>query len=85
MANHPNRGAVGVDLDADWTLYTDAIPQGSIALGTVTQNKETGALVFIEATQEYLLIAPNLIRTLNARKVKAAIHQAQIVSDELES
>ena len=76
-----NSGATRIQLDADWTQYTDAIPQGSIALGTVTQNKVTGALVFIEATQNYLLIAPNLIHKLNARKVKAAIHQATLATD----
>ena len=85
MANHPNRGPSTINLDADWTLYTDAIPQGSIALGTVTRGQVTGALVFIEATQEYLLIAPNLIRTLNARKIKAAIHQATLAADTPES
>jgi hypothetical protein len=79
MANHPNRGAATVHLDADWTPYTDAIPQGSIALGTVTQGQETGALVFIEDTQDYWMIQPRRIHKLNARKVKAAIHQAQPV------
>lgn len=72
-----NQGPSTIQLDADWTLYTDALPQGSIALGTVTRGKVTGALVFIETTQEYLLIAPNLIHKLNARKMRAAIHQAQ--------
>ena len=47
-----NRGASTINLDADWTPYTDALPHGSIALGTVTRGKATGALVFIEATQE---------------------------------
>ena len=80
-----NRGPSTIQLDADWTPYTDALPQGSIALGTVTQKKVTGALVFIEATQEYLLIAPNLVHKLNARKVRAAIHQAQTTPAEPES
>ena len=80
-----NRGAATVHLDADWTLYTDALPQGSIALGTVTTDNVTGALVFIEATQEYLLIAPNLLHKLNTRKVRAAIYQAQTTPAEPES
>ncbi len=80
-----NRGPSTVQLDADWTQYTDALPQGSIALGTVTRGKATGALVFIEATQEYLLIAPNLVHKLNARKMRAAIQQAQTTPAEPES
>lgn len=61
------------------------MPQGSIAPGTVTQDKATGALVFIEATQEYLLIAPHLVHKLNTCKVRAAIHQAQTPPDTPES
>ncbi|MDQ5908647.1 MAG: hypothetical protein QG599_739 [Pseudomonadota bacterium] len=85
MANHPHRGAVAVDLTADWTLYTDAIPRGSIALGTVTQGPEKGALVYLEDTQTYLIIATHLMRELNTRKVRAAIHQAQTTPAEPES
>lgn len=80
-----NSGATRINLDADGTPYTDAIPQGGIAVGTVTQNKVTGALVLIEAQQDYLLIAPNLVHKLNTRKVRAAIHQAQPLSAEPES
>ncbi len=80
-----NRGSSTVHLDADWTQYTDALPQGSIALGTVTRDNITGALVFIEATQDYLLIAANLVHKLNARKIRAAIHQAQSTPAEPES
>jgi len=44
--NHSNRSRVTLHLDADWTPYTDALPQGSQVLGTITQGNQTGALVF---------------------------------------
>ena len=75
--SHLTKRPVTVQLDADWTAYTDALPQGSIALGIVTVDDLTGALVQIEATGEYVIIRPDRIHKLNRRKVQAAIHQAQ--------
>lgn len=82
-----------LQLDADWTPYTDAIPQGSIPLGIATISEFTGALIFNEAKQEYWLITPDYqhkgrtfnFHKLNARKVRAAIHQAQTTPTELET
>lgn len=73
---HLKRGLITVHLDADWTPYTDTLPQGSIALGTVTQGEETGALVYLETSQDYLLIQPERIYRLIPYKVKAAIKAA---------
>ncbi|MCB1918627.1 MAG: hypothetical protein KDJ28_01450 [Candidatus Competibacteraceae bacterium] len=73
---HQNRGRLAVRLDADWTAYTDSLPQGSVALGTVTQGNETGALVYVEALETYLMIQPERIHKLTTHKVKAAIKAA---------
>ncbi|MCB1770654.1 MAG: hypothetical protein KDJ31_13295 [Candidatus Competibacteraceae bacterium] len=73
---HLKRGILTIRLDADWTRYTDVLPQGSIALGIVTQGEETGALVYVEATQTYLMIQPERIYRLLPYKVKAALKVA---------
>lgn len=73
---HQNRGRLTVDLDADWTPYTDSLPKGSVALGSVTQGNETGALIYVEALETYLMIQPERIRKLPTHKVKAAINAA---------
>lgn len=80
--SHGNRDRATVHLDADWTPYTDAIPQGSIALGTITQGSETGALIYHLDTQNYFIITPTRRRLLIARKVKAAIQAAQSALDQ---
>jgi hypothetical protein len=73
---------VTIQLDADWTPYTDAIPQGSIPLGIATVDDITGALIWT-TTHEYWLITPyyqrngHYLHKLNQRRVRAAIHQAQ--------
>ncbi len=82
---HLKKGKIIIDLDADWSLYTDAIPQGSIALGVITQEQQTGALVYFEESQEYLMIQSEQIYRLLAYKVRAAIQQAQRAPAELES
>ncbi len=91
--SHLAKKRLTVQLDADWTLYTDALPPDSLPLGTATINDITGALILNETTQDYILITPNYqhkgrtynFHKLNARKVKAAIHQAQTSLDTPES
>jgi hypothetical protein len=38
------RGTHIVDLDGDWTQHTEALPENSIPLGTVTLREAVGAL-----------------------------------------
>lgn len=72
--NHSNRGRLTVQIDGHWRLYTEVIPEGGRVLGTVTRNVlDTGALVLIEATGLYVQVNVGVIRTLNQRKVHAAL------------
>ena len=72
--NHSNRGRLTVQIDGPWRLYTVTIPKGSRALGTVTRDGlDTGALVLIEATGLYVQVNVGVIRSLDQRKVKAAL------------
>lgn len=74
---HSNRGRVTVDLNGDWRLYTNTIPANSTPLGTVTRDEsDTGALVHIESTGIYVQINAGAIRSLDGRKVSAALGTA---------
>lgn len=78
--NHLNRRRPIVNLDADWTPYTDALPQNSVALGTITLGPATGALVQIG--DEYLMIHARGIHKLNTRKVGIAIQKTVSEADK---
>ena len=74
MSGHPNRGRLTVNTDGNWRLYTNTIPANSTPIGTVTRDGiETGALVRMEATGAYVQINAGVLRTLDGRKVSAAL------------
>ncbi len=69
-----NRSRIMVDRNGAWRLYATTIPARSRALGTVTRGTgDTGALVLIEATGIYVQVNASVIRTLDQRKVRAAL------------
>jgi hypothetical protein len=69
---HQNRGRLTVDPDGNWRFYTNSVPAGCTALGTVTRDGETGALVVTEAGI-YSMLNERVYRALDQRKVKAAL------------
>jgi len=74
---HQNRGRLAVDTNGNWRLYTNTIPANSTPLGTVTRDEsDTGALVRIEATGVYVQVNAGAIRSLDGRKVAAALGTA---------
>lgn len=74
---HTNRGRLAVDTNGNWRLYTNTIPANSTPLGTVTRDgSDTGALVRIEATGLYVQVNAGAIRSLDGRKVAAALGTA---------
>lgn len=71
---HDNRGRLTVDTAGKWRLYTGALPAGWTVLGTVTRGDgDTGALVRIEATGVYVQVNAGAARSLDGRKVAAAL------------
>ena len=71
---HNNRGRLTVNTDGNWRLYTNILPANSTPLGTVTREEsDTGALVRIEATGLYVQVNASVMRSLDGRKVAAAI------------
>lgn len=71
---HSNRGRLAVDTNGDWRLYTNTLPANSTPLGTVTRDEsDAGALVRIEATGVYVQVNAGTIRSLDGRKVAAAL------------
>lgn len=71
---HYNRGRLTVDPNGNWRLYTNTIPTNSIAIGTITRgDSDTGALIQIKATGAYVQVNAGAIRTLDAKKVSAAL------------
>lgn len=75
--NHSNRGRVTVDVNGNWRLYTNTIPANSTPLGTVTRDEsDTGALVRISETGVYVQVNAGTIRSLDGRKVAAALGTA---------
>lgn len=74
---HSNRGRLAVDTNGDWRLYTNTIPANSTPLGTVTRDEsDIGALVRIEATGVYVQVNAGAVRSLDGRKVAAALGTA---------
>lgn len=75
---HGNRGRLVVDLGGKWRHYTNTLPAGSRAIGTVTRDGyDTGALVRIKATGIYVQCNAGAIRSLDQRKVVGAIKVAR--------
>lgn len=75
---HNNRGRLTVALGGAWRLYSNTIPAGSRALGTVNRDiGDTGVLVQIEATGRYVQVNAGAVRSLPQSKVAAAIEAAR--------
>ena len=74
---HSNRGRLIVDLNGNWRLYTNTIPANATPIGTVTRDiGDTGALVRIDATGAYVQVNAGAVRSLDGRKVAAALGTA---------
>ena len=74
---HENRGRLTVNTDGNWRLYTNTLPANSTPLGTVTRDEsDTGALVRIEATGAYVQVNASVMRSLDGRKIAAALGTA---------
>lgn len=75
---HTNRGRLTVDLGGKWRLYTNTIPANSRAIGTITRDEcDTGALVLIDATGLYVQVNASVPRSLEQRKVVAALAEVR--------
>ena len=71
--NHDNRGRLTVNTDGNWRLYSNTLPPGAEAVGTVTQGVgDTGALVKLPSGL-YGQVNAGAIRSLDGRKVAAAL------------
>lgn len=77
MCPSPNRARLTVDLGGNWRLCAGVLPRGMRALGTVARGVETGALALVEATGIYVQINAGVMRTLDQRKVQAAVDAAR--------
>lgn len=71
-----NRGRLAVDPGGNWRLYTNTIPSGWKALGTVSRDGEAGALVESPAGILCKLNA-GAIRSLDQRKARAALEASR--------
>lgn len=72
---HTNRGRLTVNIGGDWRLYTQTIPTGAEAVGTVTRDEtDTGALV-LNRTGIYAQVNAGAMRSLDQRKIWAAIQE----------
>lgn len=74
-----NKYRATVQLGADHSEYTDAIPSNGVAIGTVTIRDQSGALVYLEQIG-YIMITTHSVHRLNDRKISAAI--VQTVQDQ---
>lgn len=72
---HDNRDRLAVNTAGNWRLYTNTLPVHATPLGTVTRRGtgETGALVRINATGIYVQVNAGALRSLDSRKVDAAL------------
>jgi len=74
---HNNRGRLVVDTNGNWLLYTNTLPANSTPLGTIARDiGDTGALVRMETTGLYVQVNAGAIRSLDGRKVAAALGTA---------
>ena len=75
--NHDNRGRLTVKIDGNWRLYSNTLPPGAEAVGTVTQGVgDTGALIRYAATGIYAQLNAGAIKPLSQHKVKAVLEPA---------
>lgn len=72
--NHENRSRITVDTAGNWKLYSNTLPTGAEAIGTVTRGSgDTGALIRYIASGQYAQLNAGTIHTLDGRKVAAAL------------
>lgn len=72
--NHDNRSRITIDTNGNWKLYSNTVPTGAEAIGTVTRGiSDTGALIRYTASGQYAQLNAGTIRTLDGRKVAAAL------------
>lgn len=65
--------SITVDTAANWRLYTNTLPDGATALGTITRDGcDTGALVQLR-NGRYVQVNAGAIRNLDGRAVAAAM------------
>ena len=74
---HTNRGRLTVNADGNWRLYSNTIPPGADALGTVTKGTEMGALIRYRSTGVYAQLNAGAVRSLDQSKIRAALSQQQ--------
>ena len=78
---HLNRARITVGLGGAWQVYANSLPTGAEALGTITRGAggagETGALIRYAGTGLYAQLNAGAVRSLDQRKVRAAIEAAQ--------
>lgn len=77
---HNQRGRLTVTLGGNWRIWSNTIPAGSRALGTVSRDgsfSDSGVLVQILATGLYAQINAGVLRTLPQAKVASAIDAAR--------
>ncbi len=77
---HNQRGRLTVNLGGNWRIWSNTIPVGSRALGTISRDgsfSDSGVLVQIEATGLYAQINAGVLRTLPQSKVAAAVEAAR--------
>lgn len=75
--NHDNRNRITVETSGNWRLYSNSIPAGAEAIGTVTRGiGDTGALIRFLETGQYAQLNAGAVRTLDGRKVSAALGAA---------
>ena len=69
-----NRDRLTIDTAGRWQLYSPTIPEGMTPLGTITRGDyDTGALVRADATGQYLQLNAGVARSLDGRKIAAAL------------
>lgn len=76
---HSSRGRLAVDTGGAWRTYwgNSPLPPGAQALGTVTRGEgDTGALIRTGAGL-YVQGNARVLRSLDQRKIEAALEQAQ--------
>lgn len=78
---HNNRGRLSVKLGGDWRLYSATLPAGSVVLGTISRGRfDVGALLQMSGSGLYVQLNIGVIRTLDQRKVAAAIESARLAA-----
>jgi hypothetical protein len=74
---HSNRCRLTVDANGNWRIYTNTLPENATPVGTVSRGDgDTGALVRIESTGAYVQVNAGAVRSLDGRKVAAALGTA---------